>query len=144
MGQVSKGFDSLGAPVMSLADMFPGYCEHCGGVHEGECGVKEATRHILEGYTPRGATAGFECPNGHGDGVWHWWPRGGAKGFSCEVCGVVVDQYTGEWLDQAERDRRLAERGASQSEVVEHPSEVVEHPSVLHRILKRWKRKKAS
>jgi rubredoxin len=92
-------------------------CSHCGAVWdtthaEGRCGVAEATRSILENYRPQGATAGFSCPNGHGDGIWHWWPSTGAQGFSCEVCGVVVDHHTGERLDQAEQDRRITEREA--------------------------------
>jgi rubredoxin len=82
------------------------FCPHCGAVwdeaHEhGQCGVAAATRRILEGYKPRGATAGFDCPNGHGDGIWHWWPPTGAAGFQCEVCGVVVDKDTGERLEGA-------------------------------------------
>lgn len=92
-------------------------CSHCGAVRDARhdthgCPVKDATRRILAGYRPRGATAGFDCPNGHGDGVWHWWPRTGAQGFTCEECGVVVDHRTGERLDVAEQARRLAEREA--------------------------------
>lgn len=90
-----------------------GICGHCGGQHsEDNCSMKDATRRILEGYQPRGATAGFSCPNGHGDRIWHWWPPTGAQGFSCEVCGTVVDHHTGRLLDQAERDRRLTARAA--------------------------------
>ena len=71
-------------------------CGHCGSTShtEDDCSVKEATLRILEGYKPRGATAGFECPNGHGDGIWHWGPR--SESFKCEVCGVLVDPYSGE------------------------------------------------
>lgn len=88
------------------------YCSHCGAAWDeahaqGQCGVADATRRILKGYRPRGATVGFVCPSGHGDGVWHWWPPTGAQGFSCEVCGAVVDHNSGELLDQAEQNRRL-------------------------------------
>lgn len=98
--------------MMGIAEDM-GICCHCGGQHsENNCSVKDATRRILEGYRPRGATAGFSCPNGHGDGIWHWWPPTGAEGFSCEVCGAVVNHYTGESLSPVDQDQRLAARAA--------------------------------
>jgi hypothetical protein len=66
-------------------------CGHCGSdAHdESACTVKAATARILEGYTPRGATAGVECPNGHGDGIWTWLRDGdGVQYLGCMKCGA--------------------------------------------------------
>jgi rubredoxin len=76
-------------------------CQHCGAVwdsnHEDNgCPVASATMRILADYRPRGMTARFSCPNGHGDGVWEWGPQ--SKSFKCMKCGVLVDIHTGEPL----------------------------------------------
>lgn len=68
-------------------------CQHCGGQHEGECGVREATQRILENYVPRGMTAGEPCPGCHYDGVWHWHNK--STEFKCERCGTIVPSSHG-------------------------------------------------
>jgi len=67
------------------------FCTHCGSdAHDAEhCTVKEATSRILEGYTPRGATAGVICPNCGVDGIWTWLRDENRQQYlGCMNCGA--------------------------------------------------------
>lgn len=63
-------------------------CSHCGGDHEGDCPVKEATARILDGYKPRGMTMRRPCPGCGEDGKWHWGP--GSTSVICECGGKLT------------------------------------------------------